>query len=511
MNSPREGANPGELASSLQELERALDSWPAPWARRAATAWRAQRRRRAVRAPKGFAGVALNNGGSGLELASALTFAVSAGAYEASSVLTERLLEELVTLPCAARAQATIPIIEALLVQGERSRATELARAHLATLALSTAGATLLELLEIGEPCLWLPNGRLNLLACSRRGSWSAAELASALLAKPWLWLVQPELPLLFWGLLQATDTACALRFLNRFLASQGLPRCSMSTGPAAKGNFLGRLRFEALAAAPEGPLVSVLMAVRNAADTIVYAVDSLLAQSYRQVEILVGDDASDDRTRELLRERYGRENRVRLFRSLARQGAYNVRNALARRANGGLLTCHDADDFALPTRLASQVEDLRRPGRVGCITSWLRVTTDGRCVFFKNQKATRLSQVSLMLTRQAFDAVGPYRSAQVGADQELFARLRSHFGERAVGRIASPQLLGLWASGSETRSAGREALEDGYRSPLRRRYSQLVFAQFAPGFRREPSERVDELLRASGNYLEPRALHELI
>lgn len=501
--------DPEEVGTSLRGLEQRLDRWPAPWTRRALAAWRAQRFRPAARAPAHFAAIALGGEASATELLSALRFALGAGACESSAALAERLLGALPTLPVPQLGQAAVQVVEALLMQGERARAKQQATLHTAVLSSSAAGVSLLELLELGDAALWLPDGRLNLLAASRRGCWSAEQVASELQGRQWIWHAQPELPLLFFSLLQETQTQAALRFLNRFLASHGLLQCVSLSKAEPNQNVLARFRFEA-ARARGGRLVSVLMAARNAAKTIVYALDSLLTQSYQTLEVLIGDDASDDGTFELIHERYGRDARVRLFRSTVRQGAYNVRNALAARARGSLITCHDADDLALPTRIAAQVEQLERAGVVGSVTSFLRVAADGRWVFFKNQKATRLSQVSLMLTREAFQSVGPFRSARVGADQELFAKLRARYGERALKRVSAPLSFGLWADGSETRHAGSEALEDGYRSPLRRLYSQLVFAQHAAGFPRHSSEQVDDLLRGSNNYIGPSELREI-
>lgn len=503
-------AHSTEASASLRRLEQRLDGWPAPWGRRALTIWRAKRSPALPRAPAHFARLAMGGHGGSAELVSALAFALGAGACESSSTLGERVLRALPTMPATIRAQAVVLLVDALLMRGDRARAVELALTHEAALSRSAAGVSLLELLDVGEPRLWLPDGRVNLLGCSRRGHWPLEQLASELLSKPWAWSRQPELSLLFFSSLQATDAPRALAFLNRFLASHGVPRCFVNSELEAGRNSLAGLRFGSTAAVRVGPLVSVLVAARNAAETIAYALDSLLAQSYQSLEILVGDDASDDQTRKVLRDRYGREARVRLFGSVTRQGAYNVRNALAAHARGSLLTCHDADDFALPTRIATQVAKLQRAGTVGCVTSWLRLTEDGRFVFFKNQKATRLAQVSLMLTREAFDVAGPFRAVRVGADQELFARLRARYGEGAVVRVRAPMILGLWGRGSETRGVGIESLEDGYRSPQRRLYSQLVFAQHEAGFPRLSSEEIDELLRASGNHVSPSGLIEI-
>jgi hypothetical protein len=67
-----------------------------------------------------------------------------------------------------------------------------------------------------------------------------------------------------------------------------------------------------------------------------------------------------------------------------------------------------------------------------------------------------------------------------------------------------------LWSEASATRAIGTEALENGYRSPSRRLYSELVFAQHAAGFARRSDAEIDELLRSSDNYLEPSEIVEV-
>ena len=333
----------------------------------------------------------------------------------------------------------------------------------------------------------------------------SATDLAELLGHAPGEWLQTPEAQLLFFSALSPNQPERALGFLNGFLAQHGLG-CPLSLkAPAASGNFLAGVQVRPTRVVADGPLVSIVVPAHDAAATLGYALESLLQQSYRSVEILVGDDASSDGTLEIMR-RYAGDPRVRLFRSEQNQGAYNLRNALLARARGAFVTFHDADDLALPSRVERQVAQLRRAGVVGCVTNHLRLTPGGSVVFFKNQKATRLSRVSLMLRRQLFEELGPFRSAQIGADEELHAKIMARFGRTALSRIVAPLSLSLWSSASATRALGQEALEDGYRSPSRRAYSELVFRRYGAC---EPIADSDfeARLRETNNYVAPNAL----
>lgn len=446
------------------------------------------------------------------ELAESLTFAVGEGALESAGRLATRLEPLLSALPRASSGRAREDVVETLIIHGERERATTLAQAHRAALAGTANGSSLLELLDLNDGLAWLPNGRPNLLGLSRQlglGKLDARELASIVARKPWLWLSRPELHLLMFGALWPSERERALCSLNRFLELQGLPRLRFRNGQPECANVLASLEAESPGKQVRGPLVSVIVPARNAEDTVGYAVRSLLEQSYQNIEILLGDDASEDATLEVLRCLAAADSRIRLFCSSRPHGAYNVRNALARAARGALLAFHDADDLALPLRIASQVEIMQKNSSAACVGTWLRVTPGGRFVFFKNQKASRLSLVSLMLSRRLFFEQGGFRSARVGADLELYTRLTTRLGADAVTRIWAPLILGLWSERSITRQSGTEALEDGYRSAVRRSYSEQVSLLRRPGSQPSEADR-DALLRASGNYVEPSEVVEL-
>ena len=99
-------------------------------------------------------------------------------------------------------------------------------------------------------------------------------------------------------------------------------------------------------------PFVSVILPVYNRDAWVARAIDSVLAQSYRNFELIVVDDGSTDGTRGVL-ERYGEQ--ITLL-TQERGGAYAARNLALRRARGELVAFIDSDDVWLPHRLARQV-----------------------------------------------------------------------------------------------------------------------------------------------------------
>jgi hypothetical protein len=294
--------------------------------------------------------------------------------------------------------------------------------------------------------------------------------------------------------------------WLNRFLMRYRLARHVLVAEKAGENPLMG-LRSTARAGTAGGPLVSVLMPVRNGALTLSSAIGSLLNQTYGDVEILACDDFSDDDSLGILNELRLRDQRLRVFRSHRQQGAYNVRRALLAEARGELVTFHDADDIALPERICRQVSTLKSSGAVACVASLLRFTPTGAFVFSKDQRATRLCLASMMLRTETLRREHVLRPARVGADWELYADLCAK-GAEAVVRVEAPLVWALSAPGSATRSIGTEAELDGYRAPARRAYCELVYAKHARKPRPTDFE-IEARLHAFDNYLEPAGISE--
>ena len=104
-------------------------------------------------------------------------------------------------------------------------------------------------------------------------------------------------------------------------------------------------------------PLVSVVIPAYNATAFLGETLDSVLAQSYTNLEIIVVDDGSTDTTPQLL-DSYG--DRIRVLRQ-ANAGQAAARNYGAREAHGELLAFLDSDDLWDPDKIARQVALLAR------------------------------------------------------------------------------------------------------------------------------------------------------
>ena len=102
-------------------------------------------------------------------------------------------------------------------------------------------------------------------------------------------------------------------------------------------------------------PEITVAMPTYNAAAYLREAMDSILAQTFEDIELLVVDDGSTDATLAIAKEAARADSRVRIERLPDNRGRATARNMALGRARGRYLAWMDADDIALPRRLELQ------------------------------------------------------------------------------------------------------------------------------------------------------------
>jgi glycosyltransferase involved in cell wall biosynthesis len=123
----------------------------------------------------------------------------------------------------------------------------------------------------------------------------------------------------------------------------------------------------------PTAPIVSVLIPAYNAAATIETTLLSVVAQTHRNLEIIVVDDGSTDQTSSVVRKVAKRDDRIRLLRK-ANAGLAAARNTGLEQATGTFVATIDADDLWHPTKIQKQLAVMERDEtRIGAVYCWTR------------------------------------------------------------------------------------------------------------------------------------------
>jgi glycosyltransferase involved in cell wall biosynthesis len=102
---------------------------------------------------------------------------------------------------------------------------------------------------------------------------------------------------------------------------------------------------------------VSVIVPVFNNELHLQEAVNSILEQTYRELEILIIDDCSTDRSREIIEDLTKTDNRIKPIYLSKNSGAAAARNEGIKQSTGRYIAFLDSDDLWLPQKLEKQIE----------------------------------------------------------------------------------------------------------------------------------------------------------
>lgn len=181
-------------------------------------------------------------------------------------------------------------------------------------------------------------------------------------------------------------------------------------------------------------PTVSVVIPTYNRWPMVGAAIESVLAQSYREFELIVVDDGStDDTARELAN--FG--PRLRCF-TRARAGVSAARNFGVRHGNGKLIAFLDSDDLWRSKKLAVQVKFMERHPEIQiCQTEelWMRngVRVNPKAkhqkpsgdIFARSLELCLVSPSAVMMTKELFNQAGGFdESFPVCEDYDLWLRI---------------------------------------------------------------------------------------
>ena len=183
---------------------------------------------------------------------------------------------------------------------------------------------------------------------------------------------------------------------------------------------------------------VSVIIPTYNRGWIVRDAIDSVLGQTYADVELIVVDDGSTDRTSDTLNS-YG--DRLRVIRQ-ANQGVSAARNRGIDNTSGPLIALLDSDDIWLPKKLAVQIDFFKRnPAALICQTEeiWirngLRVNPGKRhrkpsgMIFEPSLELCLVSPSAVMVRRELLEDVGLFdESLPACEDYDLWLRVGCRF-----------------------------------------------------------------------------------
>jgi teichuronic acid biosynthesis glycosyltransferase TuaG len=123
--------------------------------------------------------------------------------------------------------------------------------------------------------------------------------------------------------------------------------------------------------------LVSIITPSYNCGRFIAETIESVLAQTYRDWELIIVDDCSTDDTQEIVERYMTRDPRIRYHRLAANSGAAVARTEAMRMAEGEYMAFLDSDDLWMPDKLKLQLDFMKSNGYAFTCTSYEQISED--------------------------------------------------------------------------------------------------------------------------------------
>ena len=227
-------------------------------------------------------------------------------------------------------------------------------------------------------------------------------------------------------------------------------------------------------------PKVSVILPTYNRAEFLRSAIESVLKQTYTDLEIIVSDDKSTDHTEEVVRS--FKDERIKYIRNKGNKGVSAARNSAIMASKGEYIAFLDDDDEWLPDKLKRQVEvlDHSRPNTCGIHSNLLVIDkTTGNIIPFdpvtKKFKGNLLNQFSIgdpirtstvIIRKRCLDEIGLFdETISYMEDRDLWVRLSINWDFEYI----SKSLIKYYVHGNAQLSQNLDAQTAGQEKILER------------------------------------------
>jgi glycosyltransferase involved in cell wall biosynthesis len=198
-------------------------------------------------------------------------------------------------------------------------------------------------------------------------------------------------------------------------------------------------------------PLVSVVMTVYNYENFVQDSIKSILSQSFSDFEFIIVDDASTDKTAEVVDS--FKDSRIRYIRNSSNIGQTKSLNKAIQLSQGKYIARIDADDMAFPERLKLQVEFMERNPKVAVVGTWLQSVDENKVLIRESRYPLLpdlarllllnllnwpcLTHPTVMIRKAVFDKIGLYdESYYISQDYDLWLRIARNYPVRNIPRI---------------------------------------------------------------------------
>jgi glycosyltransferase involved in cell wall biosynthesis len=204
---------------------------------------------------------------------------------------------------------------------------------------------------------------------------------------------------------------------------------------------------------------VSIIISNYNKGHLLLRSVKSALNQTYKNIEIIIVDDNSNDNLLNILKDE--NDPRIIVYKTSVNYGTYACRNFGIYISTGGYLTFLDSDDFIDFDHIEKKVKYINEKNVKAVCTKYIRIDENNKKV--GNEK---LCEASILFRKSLIKTIGYYHMVRFGADTEFRKRIELVFKEKSIFLLNDVSYKAHYSSNTLTLD-----LKTGHKSEARKKY----------------------------------------
>jgi glycosyltransferase involved in cell wall biosynthesis len=198
-----------------------------------------------------------------------------------------------------------------------------------------------------------------------------------------------------------------------------------------------------------KGPLVSVVMSVYNDEKYIGEAIESILNQTYKNFEFIIIDDASKDKSLDIIKKYAKKDKRIIILKNKANLKICKSLNKGIKIAKGKYIARMDGDDISFSERFAEQVNFMESNPQVGVVGSWIEILNKNyKKIIKKYPKEDKKLRQNIffyspiahpvaMIRKEVFSKIGGYnKEFPLSQDLELWFRIGTKYQLASIQKV---------------------------------------------------------------------------
>ena len=230
--------------------------------------------------------------------------------------------------------------------------------------------------------------------------------------------------------------------------------------------------------------LLSVIIPNYNNELTIKNTIDSILKSTYKNIEIIIIDDKSTDKSVQIIKNLYGNNPLVKLYVNNKNEGTFYGRNKGILMSNGYYIANVDGDDTVHPDKFMFEITELEKENLRGFKywgygTNFTRLFYEGRPDNIVKQSVVH-NKVLFTCYRRLFNYMGYYHNSRYGADPDYFITRAGFYNYKFFANHRKNYYYALSTAGKNLTRTHSYGFVLRYYSEMKNKYRNHLYVNMA-------------------------------